>query len=188
MPAGSKMDPLLAKAEPIIDGGNTSEITFKKGEKLLQSRQRKREEMLQATDSPEVHEDSGVAANWEGNLLPLLELCLVLLLLWPGYQYRVGVDLLESSIAEKDLAVLVDSKLSMTHNSVAKKTNRILGCIRKSIASRSWEVILPLYSALARPNLECCVQFWAPQYKRHMELLSYEEKLRELGLLGLEKE
>ncbi|TRZ07527.1 hypothetical protein HGM15179_019581 [Zosterops borbonicus] len=55
MPAGSKMDPLLAKAEPIIDGGNTSEITFKKGEKLLQSRQRKREEMLQATDSPEVH-------------------------------------------------------------------------------------------------------------------------------------
>ncbi|RMC22127.1 hypothetical protein DUI87_03000 [Hirundo rustica rustica] len=51
MPAGSKMDPLLAEAESIISG-NTSEITFKKGEKLLQSRQRKREEMLQAAEIP----------------------------------------------------------------------------------------------------------------------------------------
>jgi len=67
----------------------------------------------------------------------------------------------------------VDEKLDVTRQRVlaAHAVNRILGCIKRSVASRSREVILPLYSALVRPHLECCVQLWSPLHKKDTELL-----------------
>ena len=84
------------------------------------------------------------------------------------------------------------------------KANSIWSCIYRCITSRSREVILSLYAALGRPQLEYCIQFWAPHFKRDVENMErvqrratrmirgqqgrpYEERLRDLNLFSLHK-
>ena len=88
-------------------------------------------------------------------------------------KYRLGRGWIESSPGDKDSRVLIDEKFNLTGQCViaVKEANRTLGCVKRSMASRLREVILPLYSALVRPHLETCVQLWSPQHRKDMELL-----------------
>ncbi|GAB0189926.1 mitochondrial enolase superfamily member 1 [Grus japonensis] len=77
--------------------------------------------------------------------------CKVLHVGWrnPKQNYMLDVEWIESS-PEQDLGgVFIDKKLSVIRQCAlaAQKANRVLGCIKRSVTSRSREVILSLYSA-----------------------------------------
>ena len=85
-----------------------------------------------------------------------------------------------------------------------KKARIVLEYIKKSVASRSREILLPLCSALTRPHLEYSVQLWIFQFQKDREMLEIVQQrstkmnrglkqlpcvkgLSDLELLSLEK-
>ena len=81
----------------------------------------------------------------------------------PRYLYKLGEDLFKSSPAEKDLGILVDKKLDMSHQCAfaAWKANCVLGCIKKGVASREREAPSGvLHPGLGTPAQESCKSSW----------------------------
>lgn len=104
------------------------------------------------------------------------------------HHYRLEADLLERSSVEKDLNILVDSRLTMSQKCapVAKKVKDILGYNKRSVARRLREMILPLYPAAQSARLDYCIHFWAPLFKKDSELLDRVQHRTTTIFSGLE--
>jgi ribonuclease P/MRP protein subunit RPP40 len=121
------------------------------------------------------------------------------------HQYRLGNDILKSSVNERDLGVIVDRtmKFSEQANSAVTKANATLGMIRRTITCKNKDIITRLYKALVRPKLEYCVQAWRPYLRKDIDKmervqhratkmideckgLCYEDRLKVAGLTTLE--
>ncbi|XP_009945468.1 PREDICTED: anoctamin-2-like, partial [Leptosomus discolor] len=94
---------------------------------------------------------------------------------------------LESSPAERDLGVLVDSRLNRIHQCAltAKRANHIHGCFKHSITSQSEEVIILLHSMLVQSHLEYCVRLWDPQFKKDAKVFECVQRRATKLLKGL---
>ncbi|PKU43442.1 rna-directed dna polymerase from mobile element jockey- hypothetical protein [Limosa lapponica baueri] len=87
----------------------------------------------------------------------------------PKHKYRLKDEGIESSPEEKNLGILVDEKWDMSQQCVfaAQKANHILVRIKRSMASKLREVILPFYSALVRPHLVLSPALEPLAWERH---------------------
>lgn len=88
--------------------------------------------------------------------------------LWHLCQYF----LLQSKSNQAIVVLLLPVKLFQIP-AAAQRANCILCYIKSSVASRPREVILPLYFALVRPELACCIQLWGPKHKDSVDLLKW---------------
>jgi len=68
----------------------------------------------------------------------------------PQFQYVMNSQVLESTVQEKDLGVMITDSLKASVNCHAayKKASRVLGLIRRTISYKSAEFLLPLYKTL----------------------------------------
>jgi hypothetical protein len=119
-------------------------------------------------------------------------------------QLHISDDALEAVSHFKDLGVLVSSPLGFNAyiSSICLSANRKLGIIKRCFITRDVKLLLTLYKQFVRPTLEFSSVIWCPYRKKNIDLLervqkrfcrlfkalrslSYEEQLKELGLLSL---
>ena len=104
---------------------------------------------------------------------------------------------------EKDLGVSMNTNMKVSEQCriAAFKGNQLIGMIRRNISYKEKRLIVPLYKAIVRPQLEYCihVQAWSPYLRKDIDMLEkiqrratklipglrdlrYEERLKECGL------
>lgn len=94
----------------------------------------------------------------------------------------------ESKLVEKVLVhnkVTLKVTLSQQCALMAKKATTVLGCIKNRTVSRLRDMILPLYLALVRSHLQCCVKFWSAQSKTGTDTLQRAQQEAVKGFKGL---
>lgn len=91
------------------------------------------------------------------------------------------------------MEILVVEKLDMIQHRAfwqceltVKKAYCILGCIKRSMASRLRNAIVPLYSTLVRFHHGYCAQLWDSQNQKDMHLLEHVQRRAMKIIRGLE--
>ena len=79
---------------------------------------------------------------------------------------------LDSSVAEKDLGVIIDPNLDFDNHisATVKKANRLSGMLMRNITYKHKDIILPLYKSLIRSVLEYGNPVWNPHLRKHINL------------------
>ena len=123
----------------------------------------------------------------------------------PGSHYKMNNVTLESSRSERDLGIIIDSKLKFHQQTAAavSKANQILGIIRRSFKCLDCNTLPLLFKTLVRPHLEYCNCVWGPLYLldihsveraqrratklvKSIQHLQYPERLKQLNLPSLQ--
>ena len=88
-------------------------------------------------------------------------------------EYFMGSTILGTSVKEKDLGVTVSADMTISEQCelAVAKGNLILGLIRRNITYMDKTLIIPLYKAIVKPQLEYCIQAWRPYNKKDIDTL-----------------
>ena len=122
-----------------------------------------------------------------------------------GMNYEMGGTILSKTVKEKYLVVSMSANMKVSEQCIieASKGKQVHGMIRRNITHKEKSLIVPLYKAIVRPHLEYCIQAWSPYRRKDIDMLekiqrratklipglrdlSYEERLKECGLITLE--
>ena len=85
--------------------------------------------------------------------------------------YKMGYTVLGTTVKENDLGVSISADIKKQCGIAASKSNQIIGLIRRNITYKDKKLIIPLYKAIVRPNLEYCIQEWRPYRKKDIHTL-----------------
>ena len=92
-----------------------------------------------------------------------------------GMNYEMGGTILSKTVKENDLGVTMNAnmKLSEQCRIAASKGNQVLGMILRNIAYPVYRksLIIPLYKAMVRHNLEYCIHAWSPYLRKDIDML-----------------
>ena len=112
--------------------------------------------------------------------------------------YEMGGIILRKTVNEKDLGVTMNANMKVSEQCriSASNGNQVLGMIRRNITDKERSLIISLYKAIVRPDLEYCIQAWRPYLRKDIYMLEkitrgatklitglrylrYEERLKE---------
>lgn len=123
----------------------------------------------------------------------------------PSGNYKLGEGILQKVTEEKDLGVVMEDSLSPEKhvNRITGATYRLVTNMKMAFHYMDEEMLIKLIKSIIRPQLEYAAVVWTPHKKKHIRKLeriqraatkmvpslsglSYEERLRSLGLPTLE--